>query len=303
MFRIESIKIPWYHSPSGVWMIIVSGSASVSLSKTLANEMGVKLAKVESRRFPDDECYVRIHDNLDGEEVLLIQTTYPDEKIIELFLLQDAVKEFDIKGLTTVIPYFGYARQDKKFNEGEPISAKTLAEHVQISSDEIITVDIHKEKIMDWFDVPAKNISGMPQLGIYLKNLEPDIIIAPDKGAQNLAKMVAEVIGCKWDYLEKTRIDGETVEMKAKNLSVSGKKVAIVDDIIATGGTIVKATEHLKSQGALEVYASCTHGLFAKNALQRLQKVCDRVISTDTIENETSFVSVAKEVAKEIKKG
>ncbi len=284
-------------------MIIVSGSASVSLSKTLANEMGIKLANVESRRFPDDECYVRIHDNLDGEEVLLIQTTYPDEKIIELFLLQDAVKKFDIKGLTTIIPYFGYARQDKKFNEGEPISAKTLAEHVQISSDEIITVDIHKEKILDWFNVPAKNISGMPQLGIYLKNLEPDIIIAPDKGAQNLAKIVAEVIGCKWDYLEKTRIDGETVEMKAKSLLVSGKKVAIVDDIIATGGTIVKATEHLKSQGALEVYAACTHGLFAKNALPRLQKVCDKVISTDTIENETSFVSVAKEVAKEMKKG
>ncbi|UCG68746.1 MAG: ribose-phosphate diphosphokinase [Thermoplasmata archaeon] len=277
-------------------MMVVSGSASVSLSKNLANEMGVKLANAESRRFPDDECYVRIHDNLDGEEVILVQTSYPDEKLIELFLLQDAVKEFDVKNLVTVIPYYGYARQDKKFNVGEPISAKTLAKHIQLSTDSLITVDIHEEGILSWFDIPAKNISGMPQLGAYLKNLSPDTIIAPDKGALDLAKMVAEVIGCEWDYLEKTRIDGEKVEMKAKNLSVAGKKVAIVDDIIATGGTIVKATEQLKSQGAKEVYAACTHGLFAKNALSRLQGVCDNVISTDTIENETSVVSVAKEV-------
>lgn len=279
-------------------MIIVSGSASKSLSKTLAQEMGEKLANVESRRFPDDECYVRIHDNLDGEEVVVVQTSYPDDKIIELFLLQDAVKEFKVEKLVTVIPYYGYARQDKKFNEGEPISAKTLAKLISLSSDSLITVDIHEEKIMDWFDIPSKNISGMPQLGFYLKNLNPDIIIAPDKGAQELAKIVADVVECDWDYLEKIRIDGENVEMKAKNLSVSGKKVAIVDDIIATGGTIVRATEHLKSQGAKEVYAACTHGLFAKNALPRLQHVCHEVISTDTIENETSVVSVAKEVAK-----
>ena len=281
-------------------MIVVSGSASKSLSKTLADELGVKLANVEFRRFPDDECYVRIHDNLDGEEVVVVQTSYPDEKIIELFLLQDAVREFNIKKLVTVVPYYGYARQDKKFNEGEPISAKTLAKHIQLSSDSIITVDIHEENILDWFDIPSKNISGMPHLGVYLKNLEPEIIIAPDKGALYLAKIVAEVVGCSWDYLEKTRIDGENVEMKAKGLSVSGIKVAIVDDIIATGGTIVRATEHLKSQGAKEVYAACTHGLFANNALSRLQKVCDKVISTDTIENETSVVSVAKEVAKAI---
>lgn len=278
-------------------MIVVSGSASRSLSRTLSEEMGINLAKVESKRFPDDEGYVRIHESLDGEEVVLVQTSYPDEKIIELFLLQDAIREFKVKKMITVIPYFGYARQDKKFNIGEPISARILAKHTQLSTDSIITVDIHEENILDWFEIPAKNISGMPQIGVYLKNLEPDIIIAPDKGAQDLAKKVAEVIGCSWDYLEKIRIDGEHVEMKAKNLSVSGKNVAIVDDIIATGGTIVKATEQLKSQGAKKVYAACTHGLFAKNALSRLQDVCDEVISTDTIENETSVVSVAKEVA------
>jgi ribose-phosphate pyrophosphokinase len=284
-------------------MIIVPGSASLSLSKALASELGVKLANVESRRFPDDEGYVRIHDDLDGEEVVLVQTAYPDDKIIELFLLQDAAREFNVNKIITVVPYFGYARQDRKFNAGEPISAKTLAKHLQLSSDSLLTVDIHEESIMHWFDIPSKNISGMPQIGVYLKDIGPEIIIGPDKGALELAKSVAEATGASWDYLEKTRIDGENVEMKAKNLSVSGKKVAIVDDIIATGGTIVKATEQLKSQGATEVYAACTHGLFAKNALSKLQNVCDKVISTDTIENATSVVSVANEIAKEIRKG
>ncbi len=281
-------------------MIIVSGSASKALSKALSLELNCELANVESRRFPDFEAYVRVHDNLDSQDVILVQTSYPDEKVIELFLLQDAIREYDIKSLVTVVPYYGYARQDKKFNEGEPISAKTLAAHLELHTDSFITVDIHEENIISWFNKPAKNISGMPQIGEYLKGIGPDIIIAPDRGALELAKAVAGSTGCSWDYLEKTRIDGETVEMNAKNLSVAEKKVAIVDDIIATGGTIVKATEHLKSQGASEVYAACTHGLFAKNALPRLQNVCDRVISSDTIENETSVVSVAAEIAKAI---
>ncbi len=282
-------------------MIVVSGSASSSFSKSLADELDAQLAQSESRRFPDDECYVRIHDNLDGEDVILVQTTYPDEKIIELFLLQAAVREFHVKRLITVVPYFGYARQDKTFNAGEPISAKVLAEHIQLRSDSFITVDIHEENILNWFTIPAKNVSAMAQIGAYIKNTGCDIIIAPDKGAQDLASSVAKVVGCSWDYLEKTRIDGEHVEMKAKTLSVSGKRVAIVDDIIATGGTIVKATEQLKSQGAKEVYAACTHGLFAKSALPKLQSVCDNVISTDTIENETSVVSAAIEVGRTIK--
>lgn len=279
-------------------MMIVPGSASNNLSQELARSLNAPIASVESKRFPDKECYVRILDDLTGEHAILVQTTYPDENIIELLLLQEAIREFEIEKLTTVIPYYGYARQDKKFNPGEPISAKCLAKHFQMASDAFITVDIHEEEIMNWFDIPAKNISGMPQIGSYFKSLSPHIIIAPDKGALNLAKSVAEIIGGSWDYLEKTRIDGENVEMKTKSLDVSGKDVVIVDDIIATGGTIIEATKHLKSQGATKVHAACTHGLFAKNALPRLKEVCDSVISTDTIENEASVVSVAPEIAK-----
>jgi ribose-phosphate pyrophosphokinase len=279
-------------------MIIVGGSASQNLSKELARELGCQNAEVTYKRFPDDEAYVRVLDDLENEEVILVQTSYPDDNIIELFILQDAIKDFNIKKLITVVPYFGYARQDKKFNTGEPISARNLARHIGLFSDEVLTVDIHEESILGWFNTPAKNASAMPQIGLCLKDIGVDMVVSPDKGAVDLVKKVGEVMDCPWDYLEKTRLDGENVEIKPKSLAVAGKRVAIVDDIISTGGTILTANRQLKGQGAETVIAACTHGLFAKNALDRLTPDLDRIISTDTIENETTSVSVAPEIAK-----
>jgi ribose-phosphate pyrophosphokinase len=141
----------------------------------------------------------------------------------------------------------------------------------------------------------------MTQIGEFLKPFSPDIIMAPDKGAIERASAVADVLDAQFDYLEKTRIDGHTVTMKAKNLDVKDRTVAIIDDIIATGGTIIKATNELKRQGANKVFAACTHGLYTSGALPKLVENCDKVISTDTLESETSFVSLAPELAKFIK--
>jgi ribose-phosphate pyrophosphokinase len=282
-------------------MKIVGGSSSKVLSKRLAKEVDADLADVSIKRFPDKECYVRIMDDLSNENVVLIQNTWPDENIVEFFLLADAIKEFKVKKLTAVIPYFGYARQDKKFNPGEPISVRALIKRLQIGVDKIITVDIHDENVLKWFDIPNINVSGMPAIGEYLKNLNPDIVIAPDDGALEKAKNVADIVGCSYDYLDKKRIDAEHVEMIPKNLDVKNKNVAIVDDIISTGGTIITATKNLKKQGAKNVYACCTHGLFASNALGKLQRVCDKIVSTDTIENRANIVSVASEIGGIIK--
>ncbi len=264
----------------------------------MSNELGIPCAKVETKRFPDNEAYVRIETELDNEEVILIQNTYPDEKIIELFLLQDAIYEFNIKKLTTVIPYYGYARQDKKFNPGEGISARAMVKHIELMTDEVILVDIHSKSILDWFTKPVHEISGMTQIGEFLRQFSPDIIMAPDKGAIDRASTVAQVLNSDFDYLEKTRINGHTVEMKAKNLNVKDRSVAIIDDIIATGGTIIKATTELKRQGATNVFAACTHGLYTSGALEKLADNCDKVISTDTLESETSIVSIAPEIGK-----
>lgn len=280
-------------------MFVVGGSASQQLSKELAKSLRGRLAKVEIRRFPDDECYVRIDDDLDGEDVFLVQTTWPDKNIIELFLLQDAIKEFDVSSLTTVVPYFGYARQDKQFRPGEPISARALAKLIQLNTDEFMTVDVHAPTVIDWFeDVSAKNVPGYPAVGRFLKGKGIQLVLSPDEGRADNAKRVADVVGCDADFLVKERLDGETINITPKSLAVKGKKVAIVDDIISTGGTIAKAAESLKEQGASRILAVCTHGVFAGEALKKLNAVCDEICSTDTIENPTTCISVASEIAR-----
>ncbi|WP_455392620.1 ribose-phosphate diphosphokinase [[Eubacterium] cellulosolvens] len=282
-------------------MIIVPGSTSTKLAKNLSTELQIPCANVETKRFPDDEAYVRIDSELTNEVVVLIQNTYPDDNIIELFLLQDAISEYEIMKLFTVIPYFGYSRQDKKFNPGEPISARTLARHIELNSDEVILADLHAKSILKWFTKPVHEVSGMAQIGEFLKQYSPDIIMAPDKGAIERASVVAKVLGADFDYLEKTRIDGHTVSIKAKTLDVKGRSVAIIDDIIATGGTIIKATDELKRQGATNVFAACTHGLYTGGAMARLSEHCDKIISTDTLESETSLVSIAPSLKEIIK--
>jgi len=286
---------PWWNA-----MLVLGGSASIQLSEALTRELGAKSAEVISKRFPDDECYVRILTDPTGEDVVFVQNTYPDPNVIELFLIQDALKEFEMKKLITVIPYFGYARQDTKFNEGEAISARALAKRIQLGTDAVITIDLHKASILDWFDIPAENISAMPQIGEFLKKEEVDIIVSPDKGAAPLAEKTAEVIGCPWDYLEKTRIDSETVKIAPKSIDVNGKCVAIVDDIIATGGTIITASKQLKDLGCSKVIAACSHGLYTGGSLNKIRNSLDRLISTDTLESESSEVTVAPEIKKAI---
>lgn len=279
-------------------MIVISGSSSRRLSEDLARELGAEVIHASIKRFPDDECYVRIeHDSLDREAVI-VQNTYPDRAIIELFLLQDAARGLGVEKLITVIPYFGYARQDKRFNPGEAISAKVMAQHIQLNSSKVITVDIHTPSILQWFDrAEAEEVSAVTSIGKYFAGWGIDTVLAPDKGAAIRAERVASIIGAEWDHLVKTRISGEEVKVAPKKLDVSEKKVLIVDDIISTGGTIMAATSQLKQNGAREVIAACTHGLFVGGALEKLKKVCDEVISTNTIESEVSRISVASQIA------
>ena len=275
-------------------MYIIGGTASKTIAEDLSKSLDMPLAETTSKRFPDDELYVRILDDLSGEEVIIVQTTYPDPNIIELFLLQDAVKEADAKEVTVVIPYFGYARQDTKFEEGEAISARAIANLISVHADKIITVDPHKEHILDFFTVPAFSCSAVEELSKYLKEKDIDMILAPDKGALEKAKQASRFIGCDFDHMEKTRIDGTTVQIKPKKLQTNGKNVAIIDDIISTGGTMVKSIKELKKHGAKKVFVSCTHGLFACNAIKKLTSAgCDEIIATDTIKGDFSKVKIA----------
>jgi ribose-phosphate pyrophosphokinase len=275
-------------------MYILGGTSATLLSNNLSRLLNQPILKTTFKRFPDDEFYVRIEEPIDGEDVLIVQTAFPDAKIVELLIMQDAVCEAGARKISVVLPYFGYSRQDKKFEEGEAISARAMAEHISIHADEVITVDPHKEHILDFFTTPARSCSAVPAIAEYLKTKNIDLVLAPDKGAKDRGEEAAHLIGCPADYLEKTRIDGNTVKIHPKNLDVHGKTVAIVDDIISTGGTMANSIKELRHQGAKKIYVACTHGLFAGQAKEKLKDAgVDEIIATDTIESEFSKVSVA----------
>ena len=275
-------------------MYIIGGTTSEKIAKDLCKDLQASLAKTISKRFPDDELYIRILDDISKEHVVIIQTTHPDQKIVELFLLQEAVKEAGAKKITVVIPYFGYARQDKKFKDGEPVSAKAIAKLISLNADKVITVDPHKEYILDFFTIPAFSCSAVPEIAKHLNKKKIDMVLAPDKGALERAKKASTIINCDFDYMEKTRIDGTTVKIKPKNLDVRNKNVAIIDDIISTGGTMAESIKELKKHGAKRVLVTCTHGLFAGEAIKKLKSAgCDEIISTDTIRSDFSKVKIA----------
>jgi len=279
-------------------MFILGGTSAKTIATNLAKRLQQPLLQATYKRFPDDEFYVRLHDNIAGQDVVIVQTAYPDPKIVELLLMQDAVHDADAKTITIVLPYFGYSRQDKKFEEGEAISARVIAQHISLHADCVITVDPHKEHILDFFTVPAYSCSAVSTIAQYLKGKNIDFVLAPDEGAKERAKEAASFINCEYDYLEKTRIDGSTVKITPKKLDARGKHVAIIDDIISTGSTMAQSIKELKKQGAASVSVACTHGLYVGGAKEKLLAAdCDEIISTDTIETEFSKVSAAECIA------
>jgi len=276
-------------------MKIIGGSASKMLASELAKALNADLVEIEFMRFPDGEAYARILNDLTNERVVLVQTTIPDPNIVELFLWQDAVNDFAIESLVTITPYFGYGRQDKAFESGEAVSARAVAERIELFTDEVIVIDIHNPRVLEYFDKPVSNLTAAPAFARYLEG-KVDMILAPDEGRATMAGEVSEILGCEADHLEKTRLDAETIEIKTKSLPVNGRNVAIVDDIISTGGTLGLASRQLKEQGAAKIIALCTHGLFIGDAMGKLYN-CDEVVSTDTVESEASKISVAQEIA------
>jgi ribose-phosphate pyrophosphokinase len=283
-------------------MKIISGTTSKTIAENLSKSLKIEIVDTKIKRFPDGELYIRILEDIADQDIIVIQNTYPDLNIIELLLLQDAIREENAKKIITIIPYFGYARQDKIFEKGEVISAKTLAKLISINSDEIITIDPHKEHILDFFQIPASSCSAIYEISEYLKNKELDLILAPDKGAIDRAKEASKIINCDYDFIEKTRINGYKIEIKPKNFDIKNKNVAIIDDIISTGGTMAKSIKELKKQNVNKTYVACTHGLFVGTAIEKLISAkCDDIISTDTILSQFSKVRISKTLTSLIK--
>lgn len=283
-------------------MIVIGGSASMDLAKELASVMGCDYIQAATTTFPDGECYTRIDAEKLGDDVVIVQTTSPDSKLIELLLLQDAVRRLGAKSITLVIPYFGYARQDRVFKPGEPESAKVMCQHLDMNCDRVITVDIHKEAVLNYFNHPHKDLKAAPVIAEYFKGKGIDMVLSPDIGAAGRAKMVGEVMGVPYDHLEKTRLSGTDVRIAPAKADVKGKKVLIVDDMISTGGTIIAAAYALREAGAAGISVACTHGVFVNNAIEKFTgSSLDALLSCNTLNNPVSHISVASLIAEAIK--
>ena len=282
---------------------MVGGSSSRDLAKELSMILGCRHIQAATTRFPDGECYTRIDAESLHDDVVIVQNTYPDENIIEMFLIQDAVKRMGAKKITLVIPYFGYARQDRIFKPGEPESAKAMAKRLGLICDRVITIDIHKEAVLKYFKAKSKDLKAAKPIAEYFKGKGIDLVLSPDLGAAGRAKEVGDLMGVPYDHLEKTRLSGTDVRIAPAKADCRDKNVLIVDDIIATGGTIIAATEQLKAAGVKSVTVACTHGVFARNAMERLTgSSIDGVLCCNTIENEVSHISVAPMVADLLKR-
>ena len=280
-------------------MKIIGGPASQLLASRVARELGTNPTLCDFNRFPDGEVYTCIQDE-QLEDVTIIQSTTTDSDLVYLLQMIDACE--DASRINVVIPYMGYARQDKKFKTGEPISARAVAR--TINADKVFTVNIHEKSVLDYFNAPATDLDATKLLGSYmgLLNLTDTLIVAPDSSALVLAKSAASELGLEYDYLEKTRLSGDTVVIKTKDIDVTGRDVVLIDDMIATGGTMAESIKLLNKQGAKDVYLACIHPVLTRNAVIRLFNAGVRdIFATDTIEKAQSCVSVAPLIASAIR--
>jgi len=239
--------------------------------------------------------------------VVVIQSTgYPqDENLMELFLLLKNLKSLGVERTRVVIPYFGYGRQERRFKSGEAVSADIVAELLEAAgASEIYSINLHEKNIKEFFNIPVHEISAMPMIANYISGqIDDPMIIGPDKSALGFAEEISGILKCDCDYLEKTRISPEKVEMKLKNLDVKGRDVVIIDDIISTGGTIVSASRILNDLGANKVVVGCVHPILVEDALLKIFAAgVDDVFATDTLKSDVSTISVAPLVAGYLKK-
>lgn len=305
-------------------MVVVSGSNAQQVAEQLALALNWDHVQLEARRFPDTEGYIRIPEEqieaIRKEPVVVVSNTFPDAGIVETLLMLKAISDVrkgsleNLRGIEPqrmenigpgvylAVPYFGYSRQDKRFKPGEVISARAIADMLATQCDGLTVLDLHAPQVLENLDIPVAFTSAMPELANHLlSEVKPDFILSPDKGAIDRASQVAQLIDCEFSYLEKTRIDAHTIIHKAKDLDVKGKVVAIVDDMIATGGTICRAAEALRSQGATEVHAACSHGLFTGGAIRRLTQFVDGVHATGSLANPRSVIDAGEALARGVR--
>lgn len=270
-------------------MILFSGNSNIGLAKNIAKEIGIKLGNALVDKFPEGEIRVKINDNVRGKDVFVIQSTCPpvNDNLMELLIMIDALRRASAKRITAVIPFFGYARQDRKDQPRVPITAKLVANLLtQAGADRILTMDLHAGQIQGFFDIPVDHLLAAPVFISYFKKkkIKNLVVATADIGGIKLAWYFAEKLNIPLVVVDKKRRGPESVDAMHLIGDVKGKNILIPDDMLATGGTLAQAAKFVKQQGALKIYACMTHGLFSGNAIQKMQEApIEEIVVTDTI--------------------
>ncbi len=284
--------------------MIIGGPASQLLAGRVAAILGEELALCDYRRFPDGESYTQVISPL-ADKLTIIQSTPSDQDLVYLLQLLDVCRD---RKITLVIPYFGYARQDKIFKPGEPMTARAVATALNPflgKEGRVYLVNVHAPSILSHFEAWAENLDATPLLAerIASLRLKDAVVISPDKGAVAMARTAASVLGADCDYLQKTRQSATEVSMVPKEVDVKGRDVVIFDDMIATGGTMATAISMLRGQGARSVYLAAVHPVLTGSAMLKLcRSGVEAIITTDTLDRAVSTVSVAPLIADAAKK-
>lgn len=276
--------------------MIVVGSGAGHLEGEV-RALGGELVEVEIKKFPDGEKYVRVLGS--GDEALVVQSTFKpqDENLIELLLIGDALRERGFTKLRAVVPYLAYSRQDRVTKEGEPISVRAIMREIGLYYDELYVFDLHNPETLRFFPGKAVNLSPARAIAEYFKDkLGDGVVLAPDKGARARARAVAEKLGLEYSHFEKKRVSPREVKMWPVDIDVVGKNVLIVDDIISTGGTMVKAANLLRARGAEKIFVAATHGVFAEGAIERVSRAVDELAVTNTIPTPVSRISIVPDI-------
>lgn len=285
---------------------VIGGGASKDLARRLARRLRAVYIETETKIFPDGESKITLRKIPKKSVVLVVQSTYPpvDTNLLQALSIISQVRKISSRTFA-IIPYMGYARQDKQFLSGEVITMSVVAKMLQSAgAKKVIVVDIHSNIALNHFNIPTENVSAVPELANYFKklNLKNPLVVSPDMGGSSRSKKFASLLKTDFIVLKKHR-DKKTgrVSIQTAKADVQGKDLILVDDIISTGGSIIKAAQFLKKQKCKRVFVACTHGLLVEGAEKKIRKAgVSRIISTNTIPGNTSKVDVSDILAKSV---
>jgi ribose-phosphate pyrophosphokinase len=296
-------------------MMLFSGSSAPELAEKIADNLHIRLGDISRTHFKNGEIYVKFNESVRGADIFIIQTCSGpvNDHIMELLIMIDALKRASAAVINAVIPHYGYARQDKKSEGREPISAKLFAELLQVAGmDRAILVDLHTATIQGFFDVPVDHVTAIPIISKYFKEkgIKNGVVVSPDVGGVKRASIFSKRLNFPLAILDKRRPVPNEAEIEHIVGEVAGKEAIIFDDMIDTGGTLLTAIDMLKRHGAKKVYVGATHPIFSGDSLERLENSdVDEVVVSDTIPINREFnpdrikvLSIAPLLAKTIKK-